>query len=62
MNYHFVKMLKPLSFDVKSVNGVIPAGTKNVEIAFRQALWTYETESGKRVRGNVYRHNGVVYH
>ena len=40
---------------------VIPAGTKNVRIAYRQAPWTFMNEEGEEVRGNLYKYRGKVF-
>lgn len=57
----FVK-LETLKHDVfKRGKVVIPAGSKNVEVAYRAANWTFKTEDGTIQRGNVYRYNGKIY-
>lgn len=40
---------------------VLPAGTKNVRIAYRQAPWTYLNEEGEEIRGNLYSYRGKVF-
>lgn len=57
---HWTKM-KTLDYDVKRGNKVvIKAGTKNVEIAFRSAQWTFVNENGETQRGNLYRYRGRI--
>ena len=55
---------RPLNHDVRSRKTiVIPKGTRNVEIAFRQShLTRFDKESGRIVKLNVYRYNGKTYH
>ena len=55
---------RPLEFDVKCNNKVvIPAGTRNVKIAFRQShLTRRDPENGSLIKMNVYMHKGQVYH
>lgn len=62
---HFYNMgSRPLEFDVKCGSKVvIPAGTKNVKIAFRQShLERFDEELGRFVNLNVYICKGKVYH
>jgi hypothetical protein len=40
---------------------VLKAGTKNVQIAYRQAPWTFTNEDGEVIRGNLYRYRGKIY-
>lgn len=55
---------KALKHDVKcGTKVVIPAGTKNVKIAFRQShLTRIDDETGKVVNMNVYMVGGKVFH
>lgn len=62
---HFYNMgSRPLKFDVKCGSKVvIPAGTKNVKIAFRQShLMRFDEKLGRFVNLNVYIYKGKVYH
>lgn len=62
---HFYNMgPRPLEFDVKCGSKVvIPAGTKNVKIAFRQShLMRFDEKLGRFVNLNVYIYKGKVYH
>lgn len=62
---HFYNMgSRPLEFDVKCGSKVvIPAGTKNVKIAFRQShLTRLDEATGNIVNLNVYIYKGKVYH
>lgn len=60
----FVKMNKPLEYPV--YNGktvVIPAGAKNVKIAFRQShLTRFDENTNKTVPLNVYIYGSSVIH
>ena len=60
----FVMMREPLKFDVKCGSKVvIPAGTSNVKIAFRQShLKRYDDVHNRWVNMNVYIWKGSVYH
>ena len=60
----FVKLTKPLQFDVKCGSRVvIPAGTLNVRVAFRQShLLRYDEKLKKWVPMNVYIWKGKIYH
>lgn len=40
---------------------VLKAGTKNVQIAYRQAPWTFTNGDGETVRGNLYRYRGKIF-
>lgn len=55
---------KPLAFDVKCKNAVvIPAGTRNVQIAFRRShLQRWDEETQKMVNLNIYLYRGRMYH
>ena len=55
---------RPLEFDVMCGSKiVIPKGTKNVKIAFRQSHLTYrDPESNRLIKMNVYLYKGRVYH
>ena len=54
--------IKSLDYDVKRGNKiVIKAGSKNVQIAYRQAPWTFTNEDGEVIRGNLYRYRGKIY-
>ena len=60
----FKRMGRPLKYDVFcGKTCVIPAGTKGVEIAYRQShLMRYDDAACGFVPLNVYRHNGKIYH
>lgn len=61
----FVKMRnRPLVHDVKCGHTiVIPKGTRNVDIAFRQShLTRIDEETRCLVKLNVYRYKGKLYH
>lgn len=60
----FLKLKQPLKFDVKCKSKVvIPAGAKNVEIAFRQShLSRWDEDSQQFVNLNVYRYKNRLYH
>jgi len=60
----FIKMQKPLKYDVKCGNKVVlPAGTEDVYIKFRGSRLTYVCpQTGKTERMNVYLHHGKCYH
>ena len=61
----FVNMKnRPLAFDVKCGSTVvIPAGTTNVKIAFRQShLYRIDEVTGEKIKLNVYMYRGKVYH
>jgi len=60
----FIKMQKPLMYDVKCRNKVVlPAGTEGVYIKFRGSWLTYTNpETGKTEHMNVYMHKGKCYH
>lgn len=61
----FVNMgSRPLKYDIKCGRTiVIPKGTCNVEIAFKESHLTRFDEKSKRiVKLNVYRYNGKLYH
>ena len=54
-----------LKFDVRGQNGqiLLPAGTRNVSIAFRCGCFTYVNEAGDTVRANKYRDEaGRIYY
>ena len=54
--------IKSLDYDVKHDNKiVIKAGSKNVQIAYRSAPWTFVNEDGQVQRGNLYKYRGKVY-
>lgn len=61
--FNFIRMKQPLRYDVIS-DGivVIPKGTTDVEIAYRQSNKTYRTKDNKLVNRNVYRYNDKIYH
>lgn len=55
---------RPLEFDVKCGSKVvIPAGAKNVKIAFRQShLKRFDETLGHFVNLNAYIYKGKIYH
>ena len=60
----FIKMLKPLQYDVKCNSKVVlPAGTTDVYIKFRGSHLTFvNPDTGKLQHMNVYMHKGKCYH
>ena len=64
-NYRWYHMWnRPLEHDVYCGSKVvIHAGARRVDIAFRQShLTRIDEATGKRVRLNVYRYKGKIYH
>lgn len=61
--FNFIRMKQPLRYDVIS-DGivVIPKGTSDVEIAYRQSNKMYRNKDNELVNMNVYRYNGKIYH
>lgn len=58
----FVK-IKTLNHDIiRGGRIVIPAGSRNVEIAYRSACWTFINNDGEVQRGNVYRYKNKTYY
>ena len=58
----FVK-IKTLSHDIiRGGRVVIPAGSRNVEIAYRSACWTFINSNGVEQCGNVYRYKNKTYY
>ena len=54
--------IKSLDYDVKrGKKVVIKAGSKNVQIAYRSAQWTFINEDGQEQRGNLYKYRGKIY-
>ena len=65
MSYKFINMKnRPLEFDVKCGNKVvIPAGSTNVRIAFRQShMWRTDDITGEKCKMNVYLWKSRLYH
>ena len=61
----FVKMKKPLMWEVKDGNKVVlKPGARNISIAFRASpRWYIDPETGKKVHFNVYKKpNGEIIH
>ena len=57
----FVK-INNIAYDVIRKNKiVIPAGARNVEIAYRSASWTFINKKGEVQRGNVYKYKNKIY-
>lgn len=55
--------IKTLNHDIiRGGRVVIPAGSRNVEIAYRSACWTFINDKGEVQRGNVYRHKNKTYY
>lgn len=58
----FVK-IKHFTHDViRGGRVVIPAGSRNAEIAYRSACWTFINDKGEVQRGNVYRFKNKIYY
>lgn len=63
-SYHFIKLARGLDYPIYcNKTCVIPAGTKNVRIAFRQShLLRWDESTHKHVKMNVYLWKGHMYH
>jgi hypothetical protein len=58
----FVKIKKLTHDIIRGGRVVIPAGSRNVEIAYRSACWTFINDLGVEQRGNVYRYKNKTYY
>lgn len=63
--YKFTKLNTPLKYPVRDPETfkiLIPAGTKNVEIAYGQSSRTYKNKKTEKIEHqNVYRWNGQLF-